>query len=77
MGFQTDVIQILDSEFKSGSWSFNYETSAQRPHNVGTHLMGTTHLFSRIFKVSYLEGKIRQIRRVLSLTRYAAAKPDT
>ena len=28
---------------QSGSWSFDYETSAQRPHNVGTHLMGTPH----------------------------------
>ena len=28
---------------KSGSWFFDYETSAQRPHNVGTHLMGTPH----------------------------------
>ena len=26
---------------KSGSWFFDYETSAQRPHNVGTHLIGT------------------------------------
>ena len=26
-----------------GSWSFDYETSAQRPLNVGTHLMGTPH----------------------------------
>ena len=28
-----------------GSWSFDYETSAQRPHNVGTNLMGTPHNF--------------------------------
>ena len=29
--------------FNTGSWSFDYETSAQRPQNVGTHLMGSPH----------------------------------
>ena len=31
------------STYRLGSWSFDYETSAKRRHNVGTHLMGTPH----------------------------------
>ena len=43
----------------AGSWSFDYETSAQRPHNVGLVLMCNMIQYSNEQKAStYFEGLV-------------------